>query len=103
MKFFKLCLNFEHAREIARLNGELDWVRVKAQDLADQLVEKETKLHEIMEWLLKVNGAPSMYHEDAPKAEAKAPRPFAGARTARDFQRIADQLENEAMFNKGQS
>lgn len=90
-----LCLNFDHGRLIARLTGELQHTQLKVTDLAMQLAEKEDQVRELMNWLLHINGAPSAFEASTVTAPAKV-SPFAGVSNARDFKRIAEELESRA-------
>lgn len=110
-----LCLHFDHYKRIAELEGKL------AAAEADR-AQLRARLDLLENWLLQINGAPALHpvmkppnipgtesptmpefephrREPTEGTRVEEPSPFASARNAKDFQRIAEEMEAMAYGN----
>ena len=96
---------FRVYRRLADAEGQLDASKARIADLKEQVALLESEKKTLMDWLLTLNGAPTMYSAKPPDTRREQPvhdNPTAGARNARDYQRLAEQALN-MQFPGGQN
>lgn len=99
-KWLRVCWNFDHHRELAELAGRLAVAEADRAELRLRLNEREANLAKLYDWLLQINGAPTIHGTIDEPIEKKSMDPFHNVRHGRDFQRIAEELEQQAIGNQ---
>ena len=83
---------FRIFRDLALTQGLLTVREAQIKDLQAEVIQLRDERKELMDWLLSINGAPSLYGGGAQRNEQPKPasNPVAQARNAREYARLAE-------------